>query len=77
MAEVERVRIEVGFVSGQMVIATVPVAEADELQHRLQQRSDVVVELQSEDGVYHVAVPHVTSLKRFAREGRVGFGADA
>ena len=77
MADVERVRVEIGFVSGQMVIATVPVTEADELQQRLRQRSDQVVELRGEDGVYLVAVPHVTYLKRFMREGRVGFGADA
>ena len=77
MVEAERVRIEVGFVSGQMLIATVRASEADELQHRLKQRFDVVVELQGEDGVSHVAVPQVTYLKRFAREGRVGFGADA
>ena len=70
----ERVRVEIGFVSGSLVIASVPLGEADMLQQKLRERADETVELQGEDGVYGVAIPHVTYVKRFARESRVGFG---
>jgi hypothetical protein len=70
----ERVRIEVGFVSGNTIVAIVTSEHADELQQRLRDRADQVVELEGEDGTYHVAIPHVTYVKRLARESRVGFG---
>ena len=74
MATDDRVRVEVGLVSGGMIVALVPAAQAEELHQRLLERADGVVELQAEDGTYGVALPHVTYLKRFARESRVGFG---
>jgi hypothetical protein len=74
VANAERVRVEIGFSSGALMIAAVASEQADELQHRLRQRADHVVELQAEDGLYLVAIPHVSYVKRFSRESRVGFG---
>ncbi len=74
MSTDDRVRIEVGFVSGGMLVALVAAQQVDELQERLRAGGDGVVELDAEDGTYQVAIPHVTYLKRFARESRVGFG---
>jgi hypothetical protein len=70
----ERVRIEIGFVSGNTLVTSVTSTRADELQERLRERADQVVELEAEDGTFYVAIPHVTYLKRLARESRVGFG---
>jgi hypothetical protein len=75
VASNDRVRVEIGFSSGALMIAAVTNEQADELQDRLRARDDQVVELQAEDGVYLVAVPHVSYVKRFARESRVGFGS--
>jgi hypothetical protein len=74
VASNERVRVEIGFSSGALMIAAVTLEQADELQERLRARDDVVVELQAEDGVYFVAITHVSYAKRFSRESRVGFG---
>jgi hypothetical protein len=74
VASNERVRVEIGFVSGALMIAAVSSEQADELQDRLRERADEVVELQAEDGLYLVAIPQVSYVKRFSRESRVGFG---
>jgi hypothetical protein len=74
VASDDRVRVEVGFASGALMIASVSVEKADELVARLQARGDDVVALEAEDGAYFVAIPHVTYVKRFSRESRVGFG---
>ena len=74
MASDDRVRVEIGFASGALMIASVSGQQADELQQLLRDRADQIVELQAEDGSYLVAIPHVTYVKRFSRESRVGFG---
>jgi hypothetical protein len=74
VASNDRVRVEIGFSSGALMIAAVTGEQADVLQERLRARDDKVVELQAEDGVYLVAIPHVSYVKRFSRESRVGFG---
>lgn len=75
MAESERVRVEVGFEGGQVVGGFVDQASADELERALHTDGPRVVVLQTEDGPYHVVVPHVAYLRRFTRAARVGFGA--
>jgi hypothetical protein len=74
MANDDRVRVEIGFASGALMIAAVPAAQADQLEQQLRARADEVIELLAEDGTYLVALPHVTYVKRFSRESRVGFG---
>ena len=73
----ERVRIEIGFDSGQGIAALVLLDEADELEKALASSSDGTYGIEAEDGHYSVVLRRVVYLKRFARESRVGFGAVA
>ena len=59
-----RIRIELGFQGGQVVVGFVDPASADQLERALH-----------EDGPYHVVVPQVAYFKRFSRASRVGFGS--
>ena len=72
MAE-ERVRIEVAFDGGQIMGAYVELSAADALERALDEGRDGSVALEAEDGRYTVALRRVVYLKRFSREGRVGF----
>ncbi len=70
----EHVRIEIGFDGSQIMSALVTRAAADELEQALANGSAGTVVLDAENGRYTVALARVVYLKRFAREGRVGFG---
>jgi hypothetical protein len=70
----ERIRIEVGFEGGQVMSAFVETATADELEQALAAgQSDGAIKLEAEDGRYTLALSRVVYVKRFSREGRVGF----
>jgi hypothetical protein len=70
----ERVRIEVGFEGGQVMSAFVENEAADELEKALAAAQlDGAVHLEAEDGRYTLALSRVVYVKRFSREGRVGF----
>ena len=75
MAEVGRVRVEIGFEGGQVIGGFVDAANADELERALHEDGPRVVVLESEDGPYHVVVPRVNYFRRHSRSGRVGFAA--
>lgn len=70
----ERVRIEIGFEGGQIVGAVVEPASADRLEQALAAGEDAALALDVEDGRFTVPLRRVVYVKRFAREGRVGFG---
>ena len=70
----DRVRIEVGFEGGQVMSAFVEDATADELEQALSGgAADGAIKLEAEDGRYTLALLRVVYVKRFSREGRVGF----
>jgi hypothetical protein len=71
----DRVRVEVGFDSGQVMAAVVTVETADALEHVLAGGGQGAFQLDVEDGRYTVMLGRVVYVKRFAREARVGFGA--
>jgi hypothetical protein len=71
----ERVRIEIGFDGGQIMGALVEAGAADQLEQSLASGKDGSLALDVEDGRYTVALRRIVYVKRFAREGRVGFGA--
>jgi len=73
----ERVRIELGFVGGQIVGSFVEGASANELESALGSTGagKPVVVLETEDGPLHVVVAQVAYYKRIVRAGRVGFGS--
>lgn len=74
MADVERVRIEISFDGGQALGALIPVASAEDLERSLASSSDGTFDFEAEDGHYTVVLRRVVFVKRFLREGRVGFG---
>ena len=75
MAEEERIRVEIGFDGGQIMGALVTEASADALEQALERGDDGALALEAADGRYSVALRNVVYLKRFVREGRLGFGA--
>jgi hypothetical protein len=70
----ERVRIEIGFYAGQALSLLVEQATAEEVEGALHAGQDGAIRVQAEDGTYTIALSKVVYLKRFAREGRLGFG---
>jgi hypothetical protein len=73
----ERVRIELGFVGGQIVGSFVEARSADELESALDSTGagKPVIVLETEDGPLHVVVAQVAYYKRVVRAGRVGFAS--
>jgi hypothetical protein len=66
-------RIELGFEGSQIMSALVTTKAADDLETALEAGKGGTLALDAEDGRYTVALGRVVYLKRFAREGRVGF----
>jgi hypothetical protein len=74
VAENEFVRIEVGLDGGTILSALVVPASADALDRSLQAGVDGTLSLDAQDGTIVLVLTRVLYAKRFAREGRVGFG---
>ena len=75
MAADERVRIEIGFAGGQVMGTFVDETTADKLEQALGDDREGAFALPAEDGRYTIALRRIVYVKRFAREGRVGFGS--
>jgi len=73
VAEEARVRIEIGFDGGQVMSAYVETSTADELEQSLEAGAAGSFQIEAEDGRYTVAPSRIVYVKRFSREGRVGF----
>jgi hypothetical protein len=71
----DRVRVEIGFDSGQVMAALVLPDTADALEQVLAGGGQGAFQLDVDDGRYTVMLSRVVYVKRFAREARVGFGA--
>jgi hypothetical protein len=74
MAEKEFVRIEVGLDGGTILSTLVDPASADALDRSLHADVGGALSLEAQDGTILLVLPRVLYVKRFAREGRVGFG---
>jgi hypothetical protein len=72
VAESERVRIEVGFEGGQVMSAFVETENADALESALDGGVGTF-QVEAENGRYTLALARIVYVKRFSREGRVGF----
>jgi hypothetical protein len=70
----DRIRIEIGFDGGQIMGAMVESDSVDRLEQALASGEDGSLSLDVEDGRYTVALRRIAYVKRFSREGRVGFG---
>jgi hypothetical protein len=73
VAETDRLRIEIGFDGGQVMSAHVSVSAADELEQGLDGGSSGTVQIEAEDGRYTIPLARIVYVKRYSREGRVGF----
>jgi hypothetical protein len=73
VAETDRLRIEIGFDGGQVMSAHVQVSSADELEQALDNDSGGTVQIEAEDGRYTIPLSRIVYVKRYSREGRVGF----
>jgi hypothetical protein len=71
----ERLRLEVAFEGSQVLTVWVDANTADQLEGALAGGKESLT-FDAEDGRYTVSVGKVVFVKRFARESRVGFGAD-
>jgi hypothetical protein len=69
------IRIEIGFDGGQIMSALVSVADADRLEQQVASGDEGGFMFEAQDGRYSIALRRVVYVKRFAREGRVGFGS--
>jgi hypothetical protein len=67
------VRVEIAFDGGQVMGAQVETATADELEQSLGGGAVGAFQIEAEDGRYTVALARIVYIKRFSREGRVGF----
>ena len=68
----DRVRIEIAFDGGQVMSAFVEVDVADGLERALDGGVGTF-QIEAENGRYTVALARIVYVKRFSREGRVGF----
>ena len=73
MPESKDVRIEIGFVGGQMMSSLVTSKSATALEEALSKRAAATLTLESNEGPFMVVLKHVVYVKRFPPEGQIGF----
>ena len=73
MPESKDVRIEIGFVGGQMMSSLVSSKSATELETALNKSEAATLLLDSSEGPFTVVLAHVVYVKRFPPEGQIGF----
>ncbi len=73
MPESKRVRVEIGFVGGQMMSSLVTSKSANELEESLGKQATPTLTLESSEGPFTVVLAHVVYVKRFPPEGQIGF----
>ena len=74
MADHGFVRIEIGLEGGQILSTLVTPESAESLDRALNAGAAGALALEAQDGNILLVLPRVIYAKRFAREGRVGFG---
>ena len=74
MTKKDTIRIEIGYEGGYVTGAVVDAASAEALEQKLVAGESGVVHIDAEDSTIIVAIQKVAYLRRFARDGRLGFG---
>jgi hypothetical protein len=69
----DRIRIEIGFDGGQVMSAHVQPSVADDLEQSLDGAPSGTAQVEAEDGRYTIPLSRIVYVKRYSREGRVGF----
>lgn len=75
MAEDSFVRVEIGLDGGQTLSTLVSPASAEALEQALTAGAVGALALDVQEGTILLVLTRVLYAKRFAREGRVGFGS--
>jgi hypothetical protein len=75
MASDEYVVVEIGFDGGQIMSALVEPSAADRLEQLVATGHESGFMFDADDGRYTLALRRVVYVRRFLREGRVGFGS--
>ena len=73
MPESKHIRIEIGFVGGQMMSSLVTSKSATDLEEALSKTVAGTLTLESSEGPFTVVLAHVVYVKRFPPEGQIGF----
>ena len=73
MPHKDKVRVEVGFDGGQIMNSLVAKDSATPLEEALGKREIDTVTLESSEGPLIVVLAHVSYVKRYKREGQIGF----
>jgi hypothetical protein len=74
MADDGFVRVEIGLDGGQILSTLVAPASAEALEQALSAGAVGALALEAQEGTILLVLTRVLYAKRFAREGRVGFG---
>jgi hypothetical protein len=74
VAENEFVRVEIGLDGGQIMSTLVTPESAEALERALNAGAAGALALEAQEGSILLVLTRVLYTKRFAREGRVGFG---
>jgi hypothetical protein len=74
MSKDDTVRIEIGYEGGHVTGAVVQVSSADSLEKQLVDGDAGVAMIDAEDSTISVVLSQVAYVRRFARDGRLGFG---
>ena len=74
MSKDETVRIEIGYQGGHVTGAVVQVSSADSLEKQLADGETGLAVIEAEDSMISVVLAQVAYVRRFARDGRLGFG---
>lgn len=70
----DSVRLELAFEGGQIIAVDVEPIAADEVERALADGAPDTLRLDTADGRISVAVTKLTYVKRYGRDGRIGFG---
>jgi hypothetical protein len=73
MPETGRVRLEIGFDGGQIMSSMVTEKSATALEQTLGKTTPHTIMLESVEGPLTVVLAHVVYVKRYPREGQIGF----
>jgi hypothetical protein len=73
MPESEYVRVQIGFVGGQIMSGLVSSKSATELEQSLGKTTPHTITLESDEGPLTVVLAQVAYVRRFPREGQIGF----
>lgn len=74
MTKQDTVRIEIGYEGGHVTGAVVEADSAEELERQLAAGDPGVAVVEAEDSTLSVVLQQVAYLRRYARDGRLGFG---